>query len=75
MWLHPNGIVPHVRGDRATRSCRSEVSRSYAVTVCSSLIFDHNEPQPLPLTRLNLERCIGEAYEDAVVRGYEFHRL
>ena len=28
----------------------------------------------MPLTRLNLERCIGEAYEDAVVRGYEFHR-
>ena len=52
-----------------------QVSRKHAVTVCSGLIFDHNEPQPLPITCLNLERCIGEAYEESVVRGYEFHQL
>ena len=29
----------------------------------------------MPITCLNLERCIGEAYEESVVRGYEFHQL
>ena len=52
-----------------------QVSRKHAVTVCSGLIFDHNEPQPLPITCLNLERCIGEAYEESVVRGYELRAL
>ena len=50
-----------------------QVSRTHAVAVCNGLLFDHNEAQQLPLTRANLDRCIGAPYVDHCSRGYEFH--
>ena len=44
-----------------------------AVAVCAGLLFDHTEPQPLPLTRANLDRCIGAPYVDQQSRAYVFH--
>ncbi len=49
-----------------------QVSRAHTVTIQGGLVFDANEPEPLPLTRETLGRCIGGTYVDAVHRGYEF---
>ena len=56
-----------------------QVSRTHAVTILrdsessAGLLFDSASPEPLPLTRSNLERCIGASYDDAVTcRGYAF---
>jgi hypothetical protein len=50
-----------------------QVSRCHAVTIFRSLIFDSNEHAPLPLSRANLDRCIGAPFVDGmVVRGYRF---
>ena len=68
-----------VKGGANALECRSEhptllhVSRTHAVAVCNGLLFDHNEAQPLPLTRANLDRCIGAPYVDQRNRAYEFH--
>ena len=49
-----------------------QVSRTHVLAISGHLIFDSNEPVPLPLTRENLARCIGAPYDGAVVRGYAF---
>ena len=50
-----------------------QVSRTHVVAVCAGLLFDYTEPQPLPLTRANLDQCIGAPYVDQQSRGYVFH--
>jgi len=49
-----------------------QVSRTHVLAILGRLLFDSNEPEPLPLTRENLARCIGAPYGGAVVRGYAF---
>ena len=49
-----------------------QVSRTHVVTVLRGLLFDSAQPEPLPLTRANLDTCIGGPYSGDVVRGYRF---
>ena len=49
-----------------------QVSRTHAVTIYQGLIFDAAKSEPLPLSRTNLDHCIGAPYDDANVRGYSF---
>ena len=49
-----------------------QVSRTHVLAILGRLLFDSNEPEPLPLTRENLAHCIGAPYGGAVVRGYAF---
>jgi hypothetical protein len=49
-----------------------QVSRTHVLAILGRHLFDSNEPEPLPLTRENLTRCIGAPYGDGVARGYAF---
>ena len=52
------------------------VSRSHVVAVIGNLLFDAAEPEPLPLTQGELDRCVGAPCKTtAVLRGYTFAPL